>query len=79
MTRTPDSEVPVVEGQTETTPWITALARLEHPEPGQNHWLATVTPDGRPHLMPIIAFWIEGAFHFLAALLQAGTGFECDY
>ena len=22
-------------------------------------------PDGSPHLMPIIAFWVEDAFHFL--------------
>jgi hypothetical protein len=65
----PQSETPVVEGQTETTPWAVALERLEHPAPGQNHWLATVTPEGRPHLMPIIAFWLQGAFHFLA-----GTG-----
>ena len=64
--RRPSSEAPVVEGQTETTPWAVALDRLEHAAPGQNHWLATVTPDGRPHLMPIIAFWFEGAFHFLA-------------
>ena len=64
--RVPDSETAVVEGQTETTPWDVALERLEHPAPGQNHWIATVMPDGRPHLMPIIAFWIDGAFHFLA-------------
>ena len=62
----PKSETHVGEGRTETTPWAVALERLEHPAPGQNHWLATVNPDGRPHLMPIIAFWIEGAIHFLA-------------
>lgn len=61
----PRAQEPLVEGQTETTAWSTAVERLEHPAPGQNHWLATVRPDGRPHLMPIIAFWIEGAFHFL--------------
>ena len=64
--RAPKSERPMVDGQTETTPWDVALERLEHPAPGQNHWLATVRPDGGPHLMPIIAFWIDGAFHFLA-------------
>ena len=64
--RAPKSETPMVDGQTETTPWDVALERLEHPAPGQNHWLATVRPDGGPHLMPIIAFWIDGAFHFLA-------------
>ena len=64
--RTPSSATPMVDGQTETTPWTVALERLKHPAPGQNHWLATVRPDGSPHLMPIIAFWIDGAFHFLA-------------
>jgi len=62
----PDSETPLVDGQTGTTPWAVAIERLQHPAPGQNHWIATVSPDGRPHLMPIIAFWIDGAFHFLA-------------
>jgi hypothetical protein len=62
----PESRTPMIAGQTETTSWDVALDRLEHPAPGQNHWLATVRPDGSPHLMPIIAFWIEGAFHFLA-------------
>jgi hypothetical protein len=65
-TRAPETETSLVAGKTETTPWAVALDRLEHPAPGQNHWLATVRPDGRPHLMPIIAFWIEGALHFLA-------------
>jgi hypothetical protein len=64
--RAPESETTMVDGQTETTPWAVALERLQHPAPGQNHWIATVRPDGWPHLMPIIAFWIDGAFHFLA-------------
>ena len=63
--RTPHSATPMVAGQTETTSWDVALDRLQHPAPGQNHWLATVRPDGSPHLMPIIAFWIDGAVHFL--------------
>jgi hypothetical protein len=61
----PVSESPMVDGRAETTSWEAAVERLEDPAPGQNHWLATVRPDGAPHLMPIIAFWIEGAFHFL--------------
>jgi hypothetical protein len=78
-TRAPDSETPTVEGQTETTPWAVALERLENPAPGQNHWLATVRPDGRPHLMPIIAFWIDGAFHFLAGEgTQKGRNLAAD-
>jgi hypothetical protein len=64
--KAPESETPLIDGQTETTPWAVALERLQHPAPGQNHWLATVRPDGWPHLKPIIAFWIDGAFHYLA-------------
>jgi hypothetical protein len=29
-------------------------------------WLATVRPDGRPHVMPLGARWIDGAFYFNA-------------
>jgi nitroimidazol reductase NimA-like FMN-containing flavoprotein (pyridoxamine 5'-phosphate oxidase superfamily) len=28
------------------------------------YWLATVRPDGRPHVMPVLAVWLEGALHF---------------
>ena len=61
----PTSATPMVDGQAQTTAWDVALDRLEHPAPGQNHWLAPVRPDGSPHLMPIIAFWFDDAFHFL--------------
>ncbi|MFF4897235.1 pyridoxamine 5'-phosphate oxidase family protein [Streptomyces sp. NPDC001068] len=27
-------------------------------------WLATVRPDGRPHVTPLIAVWHDGALHF---------------
>jgi hypothetical protein len=29
-------------------------------------WLATVRPDGRPHVMPLGALWVDGAFYFTA-------------
>ena len=48
-----------------TTPWALAEERLSNPASGQTSWLATVRPDGSPHLMPIIAFWVEGALHFV--------------
>ena len=63
--RAPVHEESLVAGQAETTPWSLALERLANPEPERTSWLATVRPDGGPHLMPIIAFWIEGAFHFV--------------
>ncbi len=50
-----------------TTPWTLARERLANPAPGQTSWLATVRPDGSPHLMPIIAFWIDDAFHFVVS------------
>ena len=48
------------------TPWPVVLERLQHPEPPQTSWLATVRPDGRPHLVPVLSFWVDGAFHVLA-------------
>ena len=77
--RVPASATPMVDGQAQTTAWDVALDRLQHPAPGQNHWLATVRPDGSPHLMPIIAFWIDGAFHFLAgASTRKGRNLAAD-
>ena len=63
--RPPLHEEPMVDDQHSTTPWALAHQRLANPEPGRTSWLATVRPDGSPHLMPIIAFWMEGAFHFV--------------
>jgi hypothetical protein len=63
--RAPVHEQSLVDDQTATTSWAFARERLSNPAPGQTSWLATVRPDGRPHLMPIIAFWIDGAFHFV--------------
>jgi nitroimidazol reductase NimA-like FMN-containing flavoprotein (pyridoxamine 5'-phosphate oxidase superfamily) len=46
------------------TPWAEARRRLEDPGPGTTHWLATVRPDGRPHVVPVGAVWDDGAFYF---------------
>ncbi len=43
------------------TPWTEARPRLEQAEV---YWLATVRPDGRPHVTPLIAVWLDGALHF---------------
>jgi hypothetical protein len=45
------------------TPWVRARRRLEDAE---TYWLATVRPDGRPHVMPVLAVWVDGALHFCA-------------
>ena len=43
------------------TPWSEARARLERAE---IFWVTTVRPDGRPHVTPLIAVWLEGAMYF---------------
>src|SRR5579883_2280216 len=30
----------------------------------RTHWLVTVRPDGRPHVRPVWAIWVSGAFYF---------------
>ena len=27
-------------------------------------WISTVRPDGRPHVTPLVAVWLDGALHF---------------
>lgn len=45
-------------------PWGDTLARLEHPEGEAMHWLSTVRADGRPHVVPLAAVWIDNALYF---------------
>jgi nitroimidazol reductase NimA-like FMN-containing flavoprotein (pyridoxamine 5'-phosphate oxidase superfamily) len=33
-------------------------------EAAELFWIATVRPDGRPHVTPLIAVWLEGAAYF---------------
>src|SRR5919108_2985356 len=46
-------------------PWSTALERLKNPEKYRTYWLATVRPDGRPHIVPLLGLWLNGRFYFL--------------
>lgn len=64
--RAPEQEQSLIGDGSATTSWETARDRLANPEPQQTSWLATVLPDGRPHLIPVIAFWIDGALYFVA-------------
>jgi nitroimidazol reductase NimA-like FMN-containing flavoprotein (pyridoxamine 5'-phosphate oxidase superfamily) len=41
--------------------WKWAEQRLKK---GGTYWLATVWPDGRPHLMPVWALWNGGLLYF---------------
>ena len=43
------------------TPWAEAREALDA---AKVYWLSTVRPDGRPHVTPIAAVWLDGALHF---------------
>ena len=62
--RTAVAEQPLTD-EAMATPWTEARERLERPEPGRTYWLATVHPDGRPHVMPLLGLWLDGAFYFI--------------
>jgi len=43
------------------TPWAEGRRELEG---AQIYLLATVRPDGRPHVTPLLAIWMDGALYF---------------
>jgi hypothetical protein len=43
------------------TSWAEGRQRLETAEV---YWLTTVRPDGRPHVTPLVAVWLEGVVYF---------------
>jgi general stress protein 26 len=43
------------------TPWAKAREVLET---AQLSWVTTVRADGRPHVTPLVAVWLDGAVHF---------------
>lgn len=45
----------------EPTPWSTT-ERLLHE--AQLSWISTVRADGRPHVTPLVAVWLDGALYF---------------
>jgi hypothetical protein len=42
-------------------PWSWAVERLTA---GKNYWVATTSPDGRPHAMPVWGVWLEDGLWF---------------
>lgn len=46
---------------TEPTPWATVREVLEN---AQLHWITTVRTDGRPHVTPLLAVWLDDTLHF---------------
>ncbi len=70
--------LPATEG-TGLLPWSWAVERLER---SHDFWLATVTPQGAPHLMPVWAVWHTGRLWFSSAngsrkARNLGAGARC--
>jgi Pyridoxamine 5'-phosphate oxidase len=56
--KAPAAEQPYLAEDTTPTPWAEARERLADAD---SYWLATVRPDGPPHLVPLLAVWVDGA------------------
>lgn len=48
----------------EALDWAETLMRVLH---AGTYWLATVGRDGSPHLVPVLAVWVDGVLHFAAS------------
>jgi nitroimidazol reductase NimA-like FMN-containing flavoprotein (pyridoxamine 5'-phosphate oxidase superfamily) len=61
-------EAPVADLATDfSSPGTTALPWTDADEQLQKadvFWLATVRPEGRPHVVPVIAVWLDGSLYF---------------
>ena len=56
----PEDATPMSTDETTLKPWAEARGRLEEQA---KYWLATARPDGRPHVMPVLAVWMDGALY----------------
>jgi hypothetical protein len=69
MVRFPDPDpwyAPTDDLQGATTPTTWAKARGYLQESTATYWLATVRPNGTPHVMPVMAVWVDGRLFFSA-------------
>jgi general stress protein 26 len=46
---------------TQPTSWEVTLEAIKHAE---IFWISTVRTDGRPHVTPLVAVWLDDALHF---------------
>jgi hypothetical protein len=59
----PVSAEPLLPGAS-PTPWATVCGHLERST--ATYWVATARPDGAPHVMPVLAVWVDRAVFFSA-------------
>lgn len=50
-------------GDAMPTRWAEGCARLRTAD---TYWLVTTRPDCRPHVVPVLAVWVDDALHFVA-------------
>jgi len=55
-------------------PWSWAVERLSR---SRNYWLATIRPEGGPHVMPVWAVWDQDCLERVLALVN--TKYATDY
>ncbi|RJL20833.1 pyridoxamine 5'-phosphate oxidase family protein [Bailinhaonella thermotolerans] len=55
---------------TQATPWPVTREALEH---AQLFWITTVRSDGRPHVTPLVAVWLDDALHFCTGPAEQKT------
>jgi hypothetical protein len=60
----PGAAHPLLGDASMPTQWPRAREHLERST--ATYWLATVRPDGRPHVRPVLAVWVEGGLYFCA-------------
>jgi hypothetical protein len=49
-----------------------------HVAEADSYWLATVQPDGRPHVLPVLEVWLDGALYVSAGHFAKGTAHRAD-
>lgn len=77
--RAPERTESLLGAGAETSSWELARTRLANPEQSRTCWLATTRPDGGPHLMPVIGFWIDDAMHLVVGEgTQKARNFAAD-
>lgn len=60
-TMTPELDARYSDPDTEPVPWGDVVRALEG---AQLTWVTTVRDDGRPHVTPLVAVWLDDALHF---------------
>jgi len=63
MVRRVSEESIATNGVSAVTAWTVAFDLLRD---SHKYWLATSDPDGRPHVVPVFAVWVDGCAHFTA-------------